>query len=87
MRQEFKGKSGQVNCLTRIKRVMDDPTLTFVSRGCQMGQYDDDGVWWVEWRENYELKHEIAKLIASRQMTKEGIDAATDDIINLIKNL
>ena len=87
MRQEFKGVSAQVNCLTKIKRIVNDPTLVFVSRGCQYGQDDDHDIWWVEWRENHELKYDIAKIIASKQLNREGIDAATDEIFNLIARL
>jgi hypothetical protein len=86
MRQEFKGKSAHRNVLVRLGQLSADPTTIVIGRGCE-AKLNEEEIHWVEWRENYELKHEIGRIIASRQMNLKGIDAATDDIFNLIGRL
>ena len=65
--------------LVRIKQITNDPTKVFLSRGA------DEIGHWVEWRDNYELKHEIARIIASRQPSREGINSAAEEIFEMMK--
>jgi len=85
MKKLFTGDHAHLDAVRFAAEVNTDPTKVLLGRGCKVEIEGDTH--WVEWRENYELRYDIAKLIASRQMTREGIDAVTDDILNLIKNL
>jgi hypothetical protein len=79
MRDTYTDVNAHKDVLVRINQIVNDPTKMFLSRGCQ------DDTHWVEWRENYALKHEIGLAIASRQPTVEGINAATEEIFQMMR--
>jgi len=79
MKDTYTGVNGHHNVLVRTKQIVNDPTKVFLTRGCEGDTH------WVEWRESIELKHEIARVIASRQMTREGIHSAAEEIFEMMR--
>jgi len=81
MRDTYTGVTGHRDVLIRVNQIVNDPTKVLLRRGYE----SEKDRFWVEWGDNYELKYQIANIIASKQPSSDGIRAAVDEIFEMMR--